>query len=73
MMPETMNMCETVASIVCDTSLLKSTGYRLKKKTFGQKMCDRCDLGINEDARHIIMQCPFYCEERANMFNEIEC
>ena len=72
MMPERMNMCELLAAIVCDTSLIKATDYRLKKKTFRFKMRNMCDLGILENARHIIMQCPFYSEERASMFMEIE-
>ena len=44
-MPEKMEMCENLASIVCYTSLLKMTDYRLKKKTIGFKMCNRCDRG----------------------------
>ena len=71
-MPEKTRMCEILASIVCDTSLLKATDYRLKKKTGGFKMCERCYLGCTENARHIIMQCPFYTTQRTNMFNEIE-
>ena len=65
-------MCETVASILCDTSLLQTTDYRLKGKTFGYKMCSRCDFGIQEDARHVLMQCPFYSEERKNLFDSLE-
>ena len=72
MMPEKMGMCETVASILCDTSLLKTTDYRLKGKTFGYKMCSRCDLGIQEDARHVLMQCPFYNRERKKLFDSLE-
>ena len=34
--PKKIKMCETMASLVCDTSLLRSTDYRLKKKTFEQ-------------------------------------
>ena len=72
LMPEKTRMCEILASIVCDTSLLKATDYRLKKKTGGFKMCERCYLGCTENAHHIIMQCPFYTTQRTNMFNEIE-
>ena len=72
LIPGKMKMCETFASIFCDTSVLKFTDYRIKKQTFGFKMCDRCDLGILENARHIILQCPFFSQERANMFNELE-
>ena len=71
-MPGKIRMCEILASIVCDTSLLKDTDYRIKNKPFGFKMCHRCELGILENARHLILQCPFYEIERANMFNEIE-
>ena len=41
-MPERMAMCESLASIVCDMSLLKMTDYRIKQKTIGFKMCNRC-------------------------------
>ena len=72
LIPGKTRMCEILASLVCDTSLLKCTDYRLKKRTIGFKMCDRCMLGIPEDARHIILQCPFFQQERTHMFNEIE-
>ena len=71
LMSGNMKMCEILASIVCDTSLLKSTDYRLKKP-FSFKMCERCDIGILEDARHVILQCPFFSGQRVNMFSEIE-
>ena len=63
---------ENLWIIVCDTSLLKATDYRLKKKSIGYKMCDRCELGIIENARHLILQCSFYDLERTDMFKEIE-
>ena len=71
-MPCKTRMCEILSSIECDTSLLKATDYRVKNKPFGFKMCHRCDLGIIENARHLILQCPFYDLERASMFREIE-
>ena len=60
-----------MARIVCDTSLLKANDYRLKGKTYGTKICTRCDLGILESAHHLIMQCPFYENERKTMYHEI--
>ena len=65
-------MFETMASLVCDTSLLKSTDYRLKGKTHSQKMCNRCDLGAIENIFHLIMQCPFYVDERVMMYRQLE-
>ena len=72
LMPQKTKMCKILASIVCDTSLLKATDYRIKRKSYASKMCVRCELGITENARHLILQCPFYNAERTEMFNEIE-
>ena len=35
-------------------------------------MCDKCDLGIVEDTRHIVMQCPFFEHDKMNMLKEME-
>ena len=66
--PKKIKMCETMASLVCDTSLLRSTDYMIKKKTFSNKICDKCYLGIIESMKHLVMQCPFYSEESGEMF-----
>ena len=66
-------MCEIMASLVCDASLLKSTDYRLKKKTFSHKICNKCDLGILETINHLlVMQCPFYSSERYELYALLE-
>ena len=70
--PERMVVCESLASIVCVTSLLKTTDYRIKQKTIGYKMSSRCDLGIPENGLHLIMQCPYYNDERVEMYRELE-
>ena len=67
-----MKMCEKMAAIVTDSSLLKSNDVRLKDETFWAKVCCSCDLGINENSKHVIMQCPFYENTKQVMFNEIE-
>ena len=48
------------------------TEYGLKQKTIGFKMCNRCDLGIRENAWHIIRQCPYHNDERVEMYRELE-
>ena len=63
-MPVKMKMCENMSLLVCDTSLLETTDFRLSTKSFEYKLCDRCDLVIPEGARHIIMQCPYFETER---------
>ena len=69
--PSRMRMCETMARLVCDAGLLIATDYRLKGKSFSSKICGKCDLGILENINHLVMQCPFYSEERANLHQSI--
>ena len=59
-MPKHVRMCEKMAAMSCNKSLLKATDYHLKGNTFRYKVCDRCDLGITGDIRHIVMQCLFF-------------
>ena len=70
--PNLMKMCEKMSAIVSESSLLKANDVRLKNKSFWSKVCVRCDLSIIEDAKHVIMQCPFYENLRQDMYEEIE-
>ena len=70
-LPKHVGMCERMASLACNTSLLKATDYRLKGKTIGYKMCEWCDLGITEDVRHVVMQCPFFEPHRMRMYDDV--
>ena len=63
MFPRKTSMCEIMAALVCDTSILINSDYRIKKKSFSHKICTRCDLGIIEDIRHLLMQRPFFSTE----------
>ena len=58
---------EYISSDVYKTNIIKFTDYRLKRMTLSNKMCSNCDLGILEDVKHIVMQCPFYSDERIKM------
>ena len=51
--------------------MLKGDDCRLRRATFGAKMCMLCDVGGVEDARHVIMQCPSQIVHMTEMFNEI--
>ena len=42
-------MCEIMASLVCDESLLKANDYRLKRKGHSHRICVKCNLGSIED------------------------
>ena len=70
--PSKMRMCETMASLVCDTSLLRSTDYRLKKQTPSMRACDKCQLGTPESVWHLVMQCPYYEDLSSELFASIE-
>ena len=69
--PDKTYMCEVMASLVCDTSLLRSTDYRLKRKTFSNRICDKCSMTTLESVWHIVMQCPFYSDDSTALFNAL--
>ena len=70
--PKLMKMCEKMAALVNDASKLKAHDCSLKKASFWAKACTNCDLGIVEDTKHVIMQCPQNEEVRKEMFQEIK-
>ena len=65
--PSMVSTCEVMAKLVCDANLLKSSDYRLKKLSFSHKVCTACELGIREDIKHVVMQCPQYEGTRSEM------
>ena len=65
--PSKIRMCEIMASLLCDTSLLKSTDYRLKRKTYGDKVCPKCEQWVLETIFHVVMQCPYHTDEQLKM------
>ena len=69
--PKLTPMCESLAKLFCQASLLKVDDARLKGSSLASKFCSLCELGIVEDARHLVLQCPVFQDERAAMFSEI--
>ena len=65
-------MCETMARLVCHTSLLKDDDVRLNEGSYLQAVCPNCDLGIRETVKHLVMQCPSSENRRTIMLREIE-
>ena len=55
-----MGRCETMATIVCRSSLLKCDDIRLKRDLNSAKWCEFRDLTEEENARHCILQCPAF-------------
>ena len=70
--PMLMKKCEILSKIVCHASLLRVDDFSLKDQLNTFKMFDLCDNFEIEDARHIVLHCPFFQYERDLMFNEIQ-
>ena len=72
MIPSTMRTCEIMAKLVCDANLLRDSDYRVKRLGFSNKICNACELGIKEDIKHLIMQCPHYEGIRSEMWDVLK-
>ena len=64
-------MCESLARIVCKSSLLKSDDYRLKSLTPCNRVCNNCDLYATEDIKHLLMQCPAMEDDRVKLHHKL--
>ena len=51
---------KTLVRIACRASIFKSNDVRLKRLTNNYRWCTRCELAEEENAKHVIMQCPEY-------------
>ena len=70
--PRLQKMCETMARLVCHTSLLKDDDPRCKGGSNSMKNCPECDLSIPETVKHLVMQCPANEGASKFMFDEIQ-
>ena len=70
-MPEKMRHFETMVKLVCMSSDLKSDSYVFRNDARQDIKCDLCDTHSTENANHIIMHCPFFNNDRADLFNSI--
>ena len=70
--PHLRIICDVLVKIVTGLSRLKSDDLAYKGKSDFEKFCSNCNLGIVEDVRHIIMQCPFNSAETTDMYGILE-
>ena len=70
--PSMQRVCETMAKLICRTSLLKADDFRLKDSPVGARLCQNCVLGIEKSLFHVVMQCPSGEVARASMFDSVE-
>ena len=57
--PSLIDICETMARLICHASRLKADDQKLKNLTPSYRMCSNCSMYVVEDLFHIIMQCTF--------------
>ena len=67
--PEYINICETMARLVCHASLLRMDDVRLKKLTMFARCCPLCELSAPDDVKHLVLQCPSSERKRGDMFS----
>ena len=66
-----MRQCETMVRLLCHASLLKADDCRLRRATFGARMCILCHDAAYENTRHMVTQCQYHNEIRTTMQNAI--
>ena len=70
--PMMTKTCEMMIRILSQVSLLKADDFNLKCATHLTKSSPNCDLGIVEDIRHIIMQCPNKETEKSQLLETVK-
>ena len=67
-----MGMCEIMAKLVCQCSLLKADDLRLRNFTVSHRWFECCELSEVEDAKHLILNCPETQSQRNGMMEKID-
>ena len=44
---------------------------RFKGTSIASRICNKCELAIEENTMHIVMKCPFFENDKQAMFNEL--
>ena len=58
--PRLMRDCEILAKIISHATILKADDFKYKNVAGTARMCDLCNEFEIEDARHLILKCPFF-------------
>ena len=70
--PRLIKDCEILSKLICHASLLRGDDFKYKNLSRISRMCTLCDSFEVEDARHFILACPYFVQQRTTMLNEIE-
>ena len=66
-----MRQCEVMVRILCHCTLLKDDDFQYKRSTLWDRMYMLCDLAAPDDARHMVMQCPYHIDLRVKLQEKI--
>ena len=66
--PEKVKQCEDLVRLICGASRLKCDDPRLKNAFRVERMCEACNEYAIEDAKHVILYCPFLNHIRNEMY-----
>ena len=69
--PNLVRKCSVMSKILSHASIFRDDDFKLKDQLNTFKMCDLCDRYEIEDARHLILHCPFFPNARTIMFEKI--
>ena len=69
--PHYMKKCEIMCKLICHSSALRSDDFKLKSQLGTLRMCDLCGVFEIQDARHFVMQCSYFQNERDAMLAEV--
>ena len=68
---ELTSKCEIMMKILCHASILKADDVKSRNQPRVNRMCGLCDRFEVEDARHFLLQCTYFHQERVKMLNDI--
>ena len=57
--------------LISHSSMLRVDDVRLKGRPMAARFCGFCELAAQENARHLVMECPRWQARRNVMFREI--
>ena len=70
--PKYMKDCEILTKIISHSSMIRDDDFKYKNQLGTTRMCNLCDRFEIEDARHFILMCPYFAQERNTMLREID-
>ena len=68
---EYIRPCEVMSKLICHASRLKGDDCRLKGLPVSYRVWSNCDLYLEENVNHILMQCPLNHVDMSSLLDEL--